>query len=287
MSKKRDSFVFYRSFYESIKELPDKQQLEIFQSIVEYGLNNETPDGVDVVAKAIFTLIKPQLDANTKRYLNGRKGGAPRGNNNASKDNKQPKTTKKQPKNNLKQPKAFEKQPNVNVNDNGNGNGNVNDNVNDNVNKNENENENEGEQEKKSSPTIQDLKNKAKSVLDVKDDLNDYDKNIQSLLEVDSILPSQYLALEFYNTMDDEYRKFWNSKNGLGKQLRDTLSPNDVQGFIDSFNDKVLEEGTPYNRRLIHRLNRFTRHWLNNNKKEKTKGFKSNSNPVPPPKYFS
>ena len=109
----RESFIFYRSFYESIKELDPLDQVQIYNAIFEYEFykkNNELKG----VCKSIFTLIIPQLIANDKRYENGKKGGAPKGNQNA----------KKQPKNNLE---TTEKQPNVNVNVNVNENDNVND----------------------------------------------------------------------------------------------------------------------------------------------------------------
>ena len=113
----RESFVFYRSFYESIKGLPDGVQLALFRAVVAYGLDQLTPDFTGVpqqpFVEAIFAGIRPQLDANHKRFLNGYKGkeygrlgGAPKGNTNA----------RKQPQNN---PKTT---PNVNVNENVNGN---------------------------------------------------------------------------------------------------------------------------------------------------------------------
>lgn len=108
----RESFVFYRSFYEGIKELPRDIQGEVLTAIMEYGLNGVTTENQKQITKAMFALIKPQLDANNQRFENGKNGGAPKGNQNAR---KQPKnnqeTTEKQPKNN-------QKQPNVNVNDN-------------------------------------------------------------------------------------------------------------------------------------------------------------------------
>lgn len=112
---KRDSFIFYRSFYNAISTLSDEQQLSIYRAIVEKALNGIEPE-LAGTAKGMYELIKPQIEANQRRYENGCKGGAPLGNQNARK------TTKKQPK-------TTKKQPNDNVNDNNNENNN--DNVND------------------------------------------------------------------------------------------------------------------------------------------------------------
>lgn len=114
----RESFVFYRSFYESISRCPDDVQQILLRAVINYGLNQVVPDFSGVpfqpFVEAIFAGIRPQLDANHKRFLNGckggefgRLGGAPKGNTNARKD--------KQPLNN---PKTT---PNVNENDNVNG----------------------------------------------------------------------------------------------------------------------------------------------------------------------
>ncbi len=67
----RDSFIFYRSFYESIKELPETNQLNVYKAISNYALNQEEIE-LDGISKAIFSLIKPQLDANYKKYENGK-----------------------------------------------------------------------------------------------------------------------------------------------------------------------------------------------------------------------
>lgn len=72
-----DSIVFYRSFAEALSELPSEQYKEAMQAILTYGL-----DGVEMdcegIAKVIFTLVKPQLDANSKRRENSNKGGRPK-----------------------------------------------------------------------------------------------------------------------------------------------------------------------------------------------------------------
>lgn len=72
----RDSVVFYRSFYEAIKRLPEKEQAESFRAIMEYALNDKEPEE-DGVEMAIYLMAKPQIDANNKRYQNGTKGGRP------------------------------------------------------------------------------------------------------------------------------------------------------------------------------------------------------------------
>ena len=120
---KRDSFVFYRSFFEAICEAPDDVRLQTYEAIVLYALDGVQPD-LKGWAKSIFKMAKPQIDANTNKYINGCKGGAPVGNENA----------KKQPKNNHKQPKNNQKQPNVNDNEKENENVNVNDNEKENEN---------------------------------------------------------------------------------------------------------------------------------------------------------
>ena len=125
---KRENFVFYRSFYEAIMCLNEAQQLEAFRALCAYGFDGDEQTELSPIARAIFAMAKPQLDANNKRYENGCKGGAPKGNSNAK---KQPmveqKAEQKTTKNNQKQPtvdlKNNQKQPNDNVN--------VNDNVND------------------------------------------------------------------------------------------------------------------------------------------------------------
>ena len=71
----RESFIFYRSFYEAIQGLPDNIRLEVFTAITEYALYGKQPENLKPFARGMFTLIKPNLDANTARYENGKKGG--------------------------------------------------------------------------------------------------------------------------------------------------------------------------------------------------------------------
>lgn len=116
------STIFYKSFYDSIKTVSKRNQIEIYNAIFEYVFESKEPS-LTGTALAVFTLIKPQIDANNQRFENGKKGGRP----------KNQTVTKAKPNDNLTETKS-KANNNVNVN--------VNDNVNDNVNVNNNENVN-------------------------------------------------------------------------------------------------------------------------------------------------
>ena len=110
----RDSFIFYRSFFMATKCLKNEEKAQLFDAICSYALDGEIND-LDGTAFGMFQLIKPQLDANRKRFENG-----------CVKKQKISKTEAK-PKQKISKTEA-----NVNVNVN------VNDNVTDNVNENNN-----------------------------------------------------------------------------------------------------------------------------------------------------
>ena len=77
MAGEKESFVFYKSFYEALQDLKDKERLKVYDAICELALNNNDTKLIGL-PKTIFTLIKPQILANTKRYENGKKGGRPK-----------------------------------------------------------------------------------------------------------------------------------------------------------------------------------------------------------------
>lgn len=70
----RDGIIFYRSFYEAIKDMPDKEFADAARAILDYGL-----DGIEHnepgYGRSIFLMAKPQIDKNNERYENGKKGG--------------------------------------------------------------------------------------------------------------------------------------------------------------------------------------------------------------------
>lgn len=73
MSSEKDSFVFYRSFFEALQDLKDKERLKVYDAICDLALN-ENDTKLTGIAKTIFTLIRPQILSNTKKYKDGQKG---------------------------------------------------------------------------------------------------------------------------------------------------------------------------------------------------------------------
>lgn len=76
MAKNHDSFIFYRSFFEAISRISDKEKLQIYEAICELALNKKQVE-LNGLAKSLFILIEPQIIANSKRQTNGKKGGRP------------------------------------------------------------------------------------------------------------------------------------------------------------------------------------------------------------------
>lgn len=76
----REYFIFYRSFYEAIKCMNEKVQLQVFTAIAEYALDGTEPTNLCKEAQGMFLLIRPVLDANNSRFKNGKLGGRPRKN---------------------------------------------------------------------------------------------------------------------------------------------------------------------------------------------------------------
>lgn len=77
----RNSFVFYRSFKDSIANLSDKEKLMMYEAITDFALDMKEPT-LTGFPQSLFTLIRPVLEANLKRWRNGCKGGAPLGSSN-------------------------------------------------------------------------------------------------------------------------------------------------------------------------------------------------------------
>ena len=123
----RNSFVFYGSWWEAIKNLPRDVQGDVLTAIIEYGLSGETTEQLKPITKAMLAMVKPQIDANNQRYENGKKGGRKKQGDNQTE-------AKQEPKQNQTETKQEPKQNQTET---------LNDNVNDNVNDNKKESSNE------------------------------------------------------------------------------------------------------------------------------------------------
>lgn len=86
----RDSFIFYRSFYDCLEGLSVEQKAQLLDAICQFSLNFKEPE-LDGIVKSLFTLIKPNLEANNKRYKNGKQ---PKVKQNLSKKEAKSKRTK-------------------------------------------------------------------------------------------------------------------------------------------------------------------------------------------------
>ncbi len=108
MTKKNEkrSFVMYDSFLEAMKHLNDAEFRECVMKIRDYALEGNEEESERPMVNVIMALAKPNLDSAKRRYMasveNGKKGaefgklgGAPKGNQNARKNN--PQSTPKQP----------------------------------------------------------------------------------------------------------------------------------------------------------------------------------------------
>ena len=108
MTRKNDkkSFVFYDSFLSAMKHLNDAEFRECVLKIRDYALDGVDEESSSPMVNVIMELAKPNLDSARRRYMasveNGKKGaefgklgGAPKGNQNARKNN--PQSTPKQP----------------------------------------------------------------------------------------------------------------------------------------------------------------------------------------------
>lgn len=66
----RDTCIFYRSMFESIKELPKENQAELYNAIFEYSLDFVEPS-LSGLSLTIWRLIRPVLEKGNTNYING------------------------------------------------------------------------------------------------------------------------------------------------------------------------------------------------------------------------
>ena len=87
-------FVVYHSYRECFEDLSDEEVGILFKAMLSYSETGEMPE-MPKTLKVAFRFIKQQMDANKEKYIEkcnkrseaGAKGGAPKGNQNAKKNN--------------------------------------------------------------------------------------------------------------------------------------------------------------------------------------------------------
>lgn len=91
---KRDQFTFYRSYYEAIKVLPQKEQIQVLLSLCAYALD-ETEPSLSGVSLSVFTLMRPTVDRGRKKAENRLN----KTESNAGQEQNKPKTNEEQNRN--------------------------------------------------------------------------------------------------------------------------------------------------------------------------------------------
>lgn len=86
----QDSIIIYRDIRDTLLTLPPELCKEVMRLLFAYAFDDQEPDeDADPIAKGFFLAFKSRFDMNAARLernqANGRKGGAPKGNQNARK----------------------------------------------------------------------------------------------------------------------------------------------------------------------------------------------------------
>lgn len=71
-----ENFIFYRSYYDCLKEFDDKSRLEILDAMLEFAFVNQDTE-FHGMQNAVFSMMKPLIESSIKNYTKGKKGGRP------------------------------------------------------------------------------------------------------------------------------------------------------------------------------------------------------------------
>ncbi|MBR1555408.1 MAG: hypothetical protein IJ644_08465 [Oscillospiraceae bacterium] len=142
MADKKKSFILYLDRKKELDMLSDEQAGKIFKAVYQYAEDGTESEFDELVLNVIFSVFRSQIDMNAEKYAEickkraeyGKKGGAPKGNQNASKKEESDKTS-------ISLYEQANQPDNENANENDNDNENANENVNANVNENVNDND--------------------------------------------------------------------------------------------------------------------------------------------------
>ena len=74
----RESFVFYRSFYEAAERLSDPtKRLDLYEAVIRYALDGEAGTADETILMAL-ELCKNTIDKHSQRKKKKKKGGRPK-----------------------------------------------------------------------------------------------------------------------------------------------------------------------------------------------------------------
>lgn len=78
---------FFRSYYDSVQKLEDKDRLDFYELVLEFFFEAEPPEGREktAIAEALFTLTKPVIEKSKAKAKAGAKGGKSKSKQNTSK----------------------------------------------------------------------------------------------------------------------------------------------------------------------------------------------------------
>ena len=74
----RSSAVFYKSFFDSTKDLDDKTFREAWTALLEYAFYDEDPEGLTPISSMFFGMAKPVVDSSNQAKEWGKSGGRPK-----------------------------------------------------------------------------------------------------------------------------------------------------------------------------------------------------------------
>lgn len=72
-----NSFTFYRNYYELIKYLPNKDRLQMYDTLFNYMFDGKEAK-LDGLCNGIWVNLKMPLDTSRTNTINGKKGGRPK-----------------------------------------------------------------------------------------------------------------------------------------------------------------------------------------------------------------
>ena len=74
--QQRGQFTFYRSYMEALEDVPEEFRWPAVLSVIEYGLDQKKPQGLESHGRIFFKMAKPTLDAGWKKAEAGKEGGS-------------------------------------------------------------------------------------------------------------------------------------------------------------------------------------------------------------------